>query len=156
MFLHAFKIGFASRNCHFHDFNLFNSRTSISSQCFAIKHSQSKVFLYLWFVASDNEETQKKGIILVAWPRLQEHKVNTSRFVPERSVPYWWKNFIESVPVRICAFHLCIKNGGQFFKIVLTAIGVVLKKERIRMKIHAGTPLSRAHLLFLLRIKSNG
>ena len=100
---------------------------------------QSKVFLYLWFVASDNEETQKKGIVLVTWPRIPENKANNSRFVPKPSVPYWWRNFIESVPIRICAFHLCIKNGGQFFNILFATIGAVLTKERIRMKIHTGT-----------------
>mmetsp|Transcript_13315 Transcript_13315/g.33500 ORF Transcript_13315/g.33500 Transcript_13315/m.33500 type:complete len:518 (+) Transcript_13315:144-1697(+) len=99
---------------------------------------RSKVFLYLWFVASDNEETQKKGIVLVAWPRLPENKASNSRFVPKPSVPYWWRNFIESVPIRICAFHFCIKNGGQFFKIVFATIGAALTKERIRMKIHTG------------------
>jgi len=100
-----------------------------------------KVFLYLWFVASDNEETQKKGTILVAWPRMPEDNMIGSRFIPEASAPYWWKNFIESVPVRICAFHLCTvgkKGGGQFFNIVFSAIGTFLTKERIRMKIHTG------------------
>ena len=75
---------------------------------FFLTLSQSKVFLYLWFVASDNEETQKKGTIVVAWPRLPENPAKRSTFIPGPSAPLWWKKFIESVPVRICAFHVCI------------------------------------------------
>jgi hypothetical protein len=100
---------------------------------------QCKVFFYLWFAASDNEETQKKGVVLVAWPRIPDNNVSGSRFYPEASAPYWWKNFIESVPVRTCAFHLCNAKGGQFLRVVFTALGAVLKKERIRMKVHTGT-----------------
>lgn len=77
-------------------------------------------------------------MVLVAWPRVPESKVKNTTLVPPTTAPYWWKNFVEAVPVRICAFHICTRNGGQFFKIVLSMIGAVLTKERIRMKIHSG------------------
>lgn len=97
-----------------------------------------KVFLYLWCVASDNEETQKKGAVLVIWPRFPENRVTGSAFIPQSSAPYWWKNFVDSVPVRICAFHICNPKGGQFFEITFSALGAVLTEERIRIKIHTG------------------
>jgi len=61
-----------------------------------------KVFLYLWSVTADNEETQKKGVILVCWPRISESKQKNSRF--RQTQPYSgginsWEPFpFESVP----------------------------------------------------------
>ena len=77
-------------------------------------------------------------MVVVAWPRVPESKVRNTTFVPPTTAPYWWKNFVEAVPVRICAFHICTRYGGQFFKIVLSMVGAVLTKDRIRMKIHSG------------------
>ena len=110
------------------------------------------MFLYLWFVASDNVETQRKGTVIVAWPRLPENRVSGSRFIPAATAPYWWKNFVDSVPVRICAFHLCNIHGGNFLKIVFAALGAVLTTERIRMKIHSGTCLIHSVVYAMLAV----
>ena len=92
----------------------------------------------MWSVAADNDETQRKGVVLVAWPRISESKARVSKFIPPTSAPSWWKNFLESIPIRVCAIHLCNNKLGPFLKIVFSAIGSVLIKQRIRMKVHTG------------------
>lgn len=77
-------------------------------------------------------------MVLVFWPRVAENKISNTRYVPPTTAPYWWKKFLEAVPVRICAFHICIRHTGQFFKTFLSIVGAILPKQRIRMKIHTG------------------
>mmetsp|Transcript_34152 Transcript_34152/g.80387 ORF Transcript_34152/g.80387 Transcript_34152/m.80387 type:complete len:501 (-) Transcript_34152:227-1729(-) len=102
---------------------------------------RGKIFLYLWFVTSDNEETQKKGVVLVSWPRIPENRTNIGPYVPPHDGPSYWLKFVDSVPVRICAFHLCKCNHSavHFLKLLFFCVGSVMRNNhRIRMKIHTG------------------
>jgi len=97
-----------------------------------------KVFLYLWSVTADNEETQKKGVILVCWPRISESKQKNSRFIPPNSAVFWWNKFLGTIPIRISAIHICRGNAGPFLRSVMSAMVSLTKGLRIRVKIHTG------------------
>lgn len=96
-----------------------------------------KVFLYLWSVAADNDETQRKGVVIVMWPRVPEQK-RTVRYFPNTTHGAWWLRFFQTIPVRICAFHVCHEKAGNFMKGLFAFAGSILVNNRIRMKVHTG------------------
>lgn len=99
---------------------------------------RSKVFFYLWSVVADNEETQKKGVVLVCWPRIPESKRDNSKFIPPTSVASWWNKFLSTIPIRLSAIHVCKGNAGPFLKVILNSLTLLSKGTRIRIKIHTG------------------
>eukprot|EP00536_Pseudo-nitzschia_multiseries_P002466 jgi/Psemu1/283735/fgenesh1_pg.33_\ len=108
-----------------------------------------KIILYLWLVASENEETQKKGVVMVIWPRFPGNSKNAADkyYVPPTEAPTYWLKFVDSVPLRICAFHLCRHNGGKFLNLAFDLVGSVLINFRTRMKIHTGDPTEISYKL---------
>lgn len=88
---------------------------------------------------ADNEETQKKGVVLVCWPRIPESKRDNSKFIPPTSAASWWNKFLSTIPIRLSAIHVCKGNAGPFLKVILNSLTLLSKGTRIRIKIHTGT-----------------
>lgn len=96
------------------------------------------MYIYIWSVAADNEETQKKGVVAVFWPRISENKKENSRYIPPLAAATCWNQFIGTIPIRISAIHICKGTAGPFLKLVLGYVAFLANGTRIRIKIHTG------------------
>jgi len=99
---------------------------------------RSKVFLYIWSVAADNEETQKRGVVAVCWPQISENNKENSRYTPPLAAAACWNQFIRTIPIRIIAIHICKGTAGPFLKIAMGYLASLAIGTRIRIKIHTG------------------
>ena len=108
-----------------------------------------KVLMYLWVVASEDVETQRKGLIIISYsgPKItndncnsEQQKFHSNRVKTHAIVAY-------AVPMRVSAIHLCFSSNSSLFvvltKIYSAAIGVL----STRVKLHLGQPIEiRYHL----------
>jgi len=101
-----------------------------------------KVLLYLMWVASEDAETQRNGILMLVWPGCKELPF------PSREHK---KNLVESAlctPTRPVAFHLCFRPTS--FSIILQAMFLAvikIAKMVVRVKVHIGERLELQYQL---------
>jgi hypothetical protein len=92
-----------------------------------------KLFLYVWWVAGEDVETQQRGLISIFWP--QNHNFPAKREAEEG------ERIFAAVPYRSTALHQCLPDtpASRLVKaVVILALGV---EARTRMKFHSGTIL---------------
>jgi len=95
-----------------------------------------KILLYTMLAASEDVETQRKGITSIVWPgkkvptedRLSNVKVDRIMFL---------KGVYESLPVRTCSIHFCIPET-PFFQVMRTLFILTMAQFTTRMKFHIG------------------
>jgi len=95
-----------------------------------------KILLYTILAASEDVETQRKGITSIVWPgkklptedRVSNVKVDRIMFL---------KGVYESLPVRTCSIHFCIPET-PFFQVMRTLFILTLSQFTTRMKFHIG------------------
>jgi len=114
--------------------------------------TKAKIYFYLWFVASEDIETQRNGIVVVIIhnPAITDASTTSSKggyqntpSQDTRSVPsvQWastYANYRGSLPVRMCANHLCTPDT-PYYQMVQTFFALMMRSEgRCRMKVHVG------------------
>ena len=94
---------------------------------------QHKFFIYFWWVAGEDVETQQKGLISVFWP--ETHNFPDKREAEEA------ERIFAAVPIRITALHQCLPDSPAA-RLVKAVISLSLDVEtRTRMKFHSGACL---------------
>ena len=89
-----------------------------------------KFFIYFWWVAAEDVETQQRGLVSVFWP--QHHNFPDKREVEEA------ERVFEAVPSRITALHQCLPDTPAA-RLVKAVVSLSLDLEsRTRMKFHSG------------------
>jgi len=114
--------------------------------------TRAKIYFYLWFVASEDIETQRNGIIVIIIhnPAITDVSTTSSKggyqktpSIDTRTVPsvQWastYANYRGSLPARMCANHLCTPDTS-YYQIVQAFFALMLRsEERCRMKVHVG------------------
>jgi len=95
-----------------------------------------KILIYLVLAASDDVETQRKGITTVIWPGSKMPKGDdVINLKMDRLL--FMKRVYESLPVRTCSYHFCMQNT-PFFQVVRTLFILSLSQSMQRMKFHIG------------------
>ena len=89
----------------------------------------------MW-VASEDVETQSKGIVVIIWP-VSDVAINHLRN-KERLIESQKKQF-QGTCVRVCAFHFCVPDN-PFIHVLRMVFAMTLDKHaRSRLKFHIGT-----------------
>ncbi|KAG7349839.1 hypothetical protein IV203_012436 [Nitzschia inconspicua] len=92
-------------------------------------YARMKFFIYLWWVAAEDVETQQRGVISLFWPE------NHSLFPDKREAQEAQRVF-GAIPTRIAAYHQCLPDTA-FFRftraVVILSVDVV---SRTRLKFH--------------------
>lgn len=89
-----------------------------------------KFFIYFWWVASEDVETQQKGLVSIFWP--ETHTMPDKREVEEA------ERVFAAVPIRITALHQCLPDTPAA-RLVKAVVAISLDVEtRTRMKFHSG------------------
>jgi hypothetical protein len=93
-----------------------------------------KFFIYLWWVAAEDIETQQKGVISIFWPSFESaHKFPDKREATEA------ERVFDAIPTRIAALHQCCPDTPAFRLMKAVVILTLSVETRIRMKFHTGT-----------------
>jgi hypothetical protein len=95
---------------------------------------QVKVFFFFLLKVAEDEETQKRGMVLMAY------------FVGQFSLPFdpelhiKSRAMLASTPLRVCAVHFCA--GNSILRTFAAALTLTLgEKDRKRLRVHDGKPL---------------
>ena len=122
--------------------------------------TQAKIHLYLWWIASEDVETQQRGVVFVVMhsPTISdaisttpasssskplpddEHATETTAAdgqLPSMAFLKFYVNRRRSLPTRMVAMHSCTPDT-PFYSIV-RSINTVMAHERSRVKVHIGT-----------------
>lgn len=103
-----------------------------------------KILIYIMLAASDDVESQRKGLISIIWPgtnipsddKPSNFKLNRIMFM---------KRVYGNLPIRSCSIHFCSPNTGvrstPFFRVLRTLIILTMPQFLNRMKFHTGHPI---------------
>ncbi|VEU40843.1 unnamed protein product [Pseudo-nitzschia multistriata] len=114
-------------------------RIFVSVGGFGIKSSlvtRVKILIYLMLSASEDVETQRKGITSVVWPgtKMPEgDKVNNIKL--DRVI--FLKRVYDNLPIRTCSLHFCLPDT-PFFHMMRTLFVLSMSHYMQRMKFHVG------------------
>ena len=102
-----------------------NYTTSLALSC------QLKIFLYMTFVAGEDVDTQRNGIVMLFWPGSQELKI------PKSGHRIMVSESIQCMPTRFVSFHFCFP-ATPFFQIVRALLQITFRESITRVKVHTG------------------
>jgi hypothetical protein len=95
----------------------------------------------MW-VASEDIETQRSGILVIIWPNPD------TVLIPDYKLHVASKRCVAGFPVRGCAMHMCFaENLG--FRMIKAQIGLAMPEAmQQRLKIHLGKPATEEFYWF--------
>lgn len=102
-----------------------------------------KILIYIILVASDDVETQQKGMTTIIWPGTkipEDDEVGNLKF--DRIL--FLKRVYECLPVRTCSMHFGIPNT-PFFQVLRTLFILSMPQFLKRMKFHVGESIERQY-----------
>ncbi|KAG7373943.1 hypothetical protein IV203_013038 [Nitzschia inconspicua] len=99
-----------------------------------------KVYLYMFSAASDDIETQRRGIVFVIWPGPTN---DLQLSFPDPKENATGAKIFASAPIRICAMHFCLRDGpvARFIRACLTLMVGKDNWSRIRFDAGEGTEI---------------
>jgi hypothetical protein len=86
-----------------------------------------RVASYVLQVLSEDEETQKQGLVGLFWPLEPSFTFSSSSH-----------DLIAAMPIRISANHICLDDRQRLGAILGWFILILLPDIRIRTKVHVG------------------
>jgi hypothetical protein len=87
--------------------------------------------LYLLWVAGEDVETQRRGLVVISWPRMDT-------VILDRNWVGTGQRAVRGFPVRGAALHLCLANTLAF-RMLKAQIGLAMPKDvRKRFQFHLG------------------
>lgn len=121
---------------------------------------KAKIHFYLWWVASESVETQRKGMILLTIhnPKIidsstpennDDHLIQDKQFyddgtskndiggLPSFQFAKLYVKSRKALPLRMTAFHICTPDS-PYYSIVRSFNTSMVKDERARVKMHVG------------------
>ncbi|KAL3902963.1 MAG: hypothetical protein SGILL_010629 [Bacillariaceae sp.] len=120
------------------------THTSSSYHAF---ETQIKLALYVYGLASNDEETKKSGLVLVISPTTDQQTVSD----PEEHLEV--AKFAQALPLRFAAIHFCLPNDGPAFHLLrATMVLIFATDQRIRVKFHTGLKLECRYKLLTFGI----
>jgi len=87
--------------------------------------------------ASDDVETQRKGITSIVWPGRKPVAGDDTAAVQWDRILFM-KRIYENLPIRTCSIHFCLPDK-PLFQIMRSIIILSMPAYRQRMKFHVGT-----------------
>jgi len=105
---------------------------------------RSKIVMYLHWVASEDIETQRKGVVIIEWPFDERHKGT----MWERSIRPTMKNQVrinirkdyDSMTIRVASLHLCYSDTPFFRALSALFVYGLDSHHKSICKTHYGEP----------------
>jgi hypothetical protein len=103
--------------------------------------------LYIYALASNDEETMKCGLVSIIAPTSEQQTVSD----PEEHLEV--ARFASALPLRFAAIHFCMPNDGPAFQLLRATIVLIFASDqRIRVKFHTGLRLECRYKLLTFGI----
>ena len=148
------------------DMNLPSS--SLKDRSILSKGPAMKVLLYIWSVLLEDVEAQRKGLVVIFWPRYIDHSDRETTFrsssrppprkkkanlkqgvgkqhtsslsneVPDANSRSTGKVFFEALPVRVTSMHICLPDIPYLRMIRNILVFILGDNFRSRVKFHDG------------------
>lgn len=102
-----------------------------------------KAYFYFWMAASEDLESQRKGVVFLVWP---------GNFANVRKIPNQRDRALhtkcnDAAPIRVAAVHFCFPNE-PFFHLLRSIMAMTMSLTyRLRLKFHVGECLELQYLL---------
>jgi hypothetical protein len=96
--------------------------------------------MYTILAASDDVETQRKGITSIVWPGRKPYAGDETASVKWDRILFM-KRIYANLPIRTCSIHFCLPDT-PIFQIMRSLIILSMPAYRQRMKFHVGTFLN--------------
>lgn len=97
-----------------------------------------KVSLYLFMIMSDDEPTQKNGVVLVVWPQASLRECVEGQHEKSEVA-----NVVRHcLPLRASSFHLCLPNTAATEKVKAVFLTLMGQELRRVVRVHIGELLS--------------
>lgn len=92
--------------------------------------------MYVLWVASDDVQVQRKGVVMVVWPNL-----SVVTMIPQADEHVVGGQIVDSAPVRVAALHLCISfpEYAALFKLIRAIIFMAFGSYQVRITCHTGS-----------------
>eukprot|EP00536_Pseudo-nitzschia_multiseries_P013721 jgi/Psemu1/310206/fgenesh1_kg.604_\ len=105
-----------------------------------------KILYYLLWVAGEDTETQKRGIVVVIWPTadiaIKHYKQkNNDTFIGTQ------KEKLRGSPVRTCSYHFCVPANPLLEVLRMVFTLSLDTRKRSRLKFHSGQPIELQYSL---------
>jgi len=95
-----------------------------------------KILVYIILAASEDVETQRKGITSIVWPGKKIPDGDDTNNVKVDRLMFM-KRVYECLPLRTCSLHFCMPNT-PFFQVLRTIFILSMPQYMQRMKFHVG------------------
>ena len=122
------------------------------------KQQQQKIkaYFYFWMVASNDVETQQKGVVFLVYPTISKKDGGSGSskgatisqmMLPNQTDRILHKKCNEAAPIRIAAVHFCLPNT-PFFHLLRSVMTMTLPVSyRNRLKFHVGEGIELQYIL---------
>jgi hypothetical protein len=99
----------------------------------SLPYRQTRIVLYLVWVASDDVDTQTHGVVSIYFERNDWRTATPDRFL---NMP----RLVDCFPVRISAVHLCLQGNHPILTLSMAALLMQVGKAlRVRSRVHDGS-----------------
>lgn len=100
--------------------------------------------MYIYFVASNDIESQKKGMVHIGWP---EGDFSNTPMPLHKKNRLLYKRVMASMPIRIAGVHFCMPDTLYFRLLRAFATTSLYFAQRSRLRFHVAEGVERRYLL---------
>jgi len=102
-----------------------------------------KAYFYFWMSASEDVESQQKGVVFLVWPG----NTTMARNIPNQRDRALHMKCNNAAPIRIAAVHFCYPNAS-FFHLLRSIMAMTMSVSyRLRLRFHVGEGVELLYLL---------
>ena len=106
------------------------------------------MFYLLWAAGDYNdEETQKRGVVVVIWPVSDVAMQHITTQAQKSSLIEKQTNYLKGTPVRVCAFHFCVPDRPFFHFLKMVFAYTLDGTRKTRLKYHVGQVMELQYLV---------
>ena len=99
-----------------------------------------KIALYLFYAMSDNVESQRNGVISLAWMAYFNSDIAVpSLFPTSEDATTNLSTIYDALPLRICSHHFCLPDKPHFHLLRSLMALAMSSCHKQRIKFHVGT-----------------
>ena len=112
---------------------VFADVDNFKDQSYVNANNRLKACIYLWLMLAEDEESQKRGLVLVVM-QMGSLDLAGASLTLTREIP----RLLDWLPIRVCALHFCSDDSLTGFLFRAADVGVP-EEGRARLRYHIGT-----------------
>eukprot|EP00529_Nitzschia_sp_RCC80_P010799 CAMPEP_0113454234 /NCGR_PEP_ID=MMETSP0014_2-20120614/7759_1 /TAXON_ID=2857 /ORGANISM="Nitzschia sp." /LENGTH=625 /DNA_ID=CAMNT_0000345635 /DNA_START=20 /DNA_END=1897 /DNA_ORIENTATION=- /assembly_acc=CAM_ASM_000159 len=98
--------------------------------------TRCRIYVYMFFVATDDVDTQRNGVVIIIWPGPEDMKLSS----PNRMEHVEGNRIFEAVPMRVCSMHFCFRDT-PLYRLIKAGLVMMLGEQKTRFRLLVGEDL---------------